>query len=68
MSAIQVTLATGNVYYTKDYETIKEVRQAIDRGESLNVFWFTHWGRKYNEELLVNSESVAYLMTEHEIV
>ena len=67
MSAVQICLKCGSNYYTKDYDTPAEVRAAIGRDEEVNVFWFTHYGRRFQETLLVPDEEVLFCITEREI-
>lgn len=67
MSAIAISLKRGAVLYTKDYTTVEEVNAALERYEPLNVFWYTGWGKRYNETLLVSREEVCDLLTEREI-
>jgi len=67
MSAIGINLKRGVIFYTKDYGTIEEVNAALERYEPLNVFWYTGWGKRYNETLLVSREDVSDLITEREI-
>ena len=67
MSAIQISLHNGSAFYTKDYPTVEEVDAAIKRHESLKVFWYVSWGKRFQETLLVNADEVAHLVTEREI-
>ncbi len=67
MSAVYLLLEGGQGFYTKDYDTPTEVENAIDRGDELTVFWYTSWGRRFQETLLVKPEQVAYIITEREV-
>lgn len=67
MSAISIVSKAGSNFYTKDYDTVEEVKAAMARGEPLTVFWFTVWGKRYTETLLMDWENVDRLLTEREI-
>ena len=67
MSAVGIRLISGTVFYTKDYDTVEETKNALSRAESLSVFWFTDWGKRFQETLLVGEEQVAYYLTERDI-
>ena len=67
MSAVTLMMKTGALFYTKDYNTVEEVDRAIRRDESITVFWYTSWGKRYQETLRVDREDVSHFLTEREI-
>lgn len=66
MSAICLNTQSG-IYYTKDYDSPKEVQAAIERGEELECFWFATWGRRYQETFIFRPDIVGLMYTEREI-
>jgi len=52
----------GATFYTSDDPL--SVQAAISRGEEIKVWWFSPWGQRFQERLLVPEENVSYLLTE----
>lgn len=52
----------GATFYTDGDPT--SVQAAINRGEEIKVWWFSAWGQRFREQLLLPEENVAYLITE----
>lgn len=67
MSAIAIGVKGGATYYTKDYDTPRDVRSAIDRGEELTCFWFAGWGKRFQESFLFLEDSIGVICTERDI-
>ncbi len=50
------------VYYTASSPT--ETWAAIDRGEVIRCWWYSDYGKKFEEEFRFNAESVKMIRTE----
>jgi hypothetical protein len=66
VSAVGFTLRSGGTFYTKDYDTVDEVVAALKRNETLTVFWFAIYGRRFTEDMCVDWEDVNYVATERD--
>lgn len=53
---------TGEGWYSS--ASIEEVRQHLENGDILDVWWFSPWGQRFREQLAIEPENVAFLRTE----
>ena len=57
-----IELHAGVGWYTDD--DLETVQGKLERGEPLDIWWFSPWGQRFRERALITSEAVAYLRTE----
>lgn len=62
---IAIKTKSGNCWYT-DGDDVKDVRQRIEMGESIRVWWFSGWGQgqRFTETLWLAPDEISHLITE----
>ncbi len=61
---LSITTASSGSYWTNDFDTVEELRAAIDRGVTFRVWWYTAWGQRYSEEAWFAIDDVKQIRTE----
>lgn len=60
---ICIKTKSGQVWYTEG-DDVLALRQQIDQGQTVRVWWFTGWGQRFTETLWVSPDELAYVITE----
>lgn len=62
MKSIEID-ANDELYYTNDYDTVLEVKAAIERGETIRCWWVRSDGVRFEEDFFFNIESIRLIRT-----
>lgn len=62
IAAIEIS-GDGGTYYTNDFSSVIEAKQAIERGDAIKCWWNRADGVRFEEEFWFNPERVRLIMT-----
>ena len=61
--AIEIVLNSGEAYFTYDYGTVKEVRDAIHREDILKCWFMRVDGIRFEEDYWFNHDAIRVIRT-----
>ena len=62
LRAIEIATTAGS-YWTNQYDSIVEVKSAIDRGDTIRCWWFRADGCRFEEDFIFLPDSLKLVMT-----
>ena len=61
---VEIILKSGNSYYTSEYDTFGDLREAISTDASVECWWYLNNGRAYVERFVFNMEDIQVMRTD----